>query len=625
MMRRRLTLAALVGVAFLACTVDREDPVFDNPLDPGVGGGLDAPDSVVVEVGDNVVRLSWRAPSADVGAYSVLRETLVGGDEEDERQIATVSATAFTDRGVLNGRVYAYRVAAMIDGRPGARSDRIQAVPGLFTIIIDDDAPATRNRSVSVLVDAAGAEAVQLSEDVDDFSGAWRPSTGTVAWTLSAGDGMKAVHARFRFPDGVVSLPISDQIRLDTRAVIATVSFDGADVRQPGERVHVRVDAGEPSGAASITVDGVFDAVPLFDDGTEGDTVANDGIYERTLTLPAGTFSSEAAVTASFVDEVGNAASPVAADRLLTVQAPPDAVLILEARSASPPDAPSVTLRWERSREERFAALHVHRSESATVDSTDERVGTVTDIATESFSDPDVVEGHTYRYRAYVLNGAGLSTGSNTISATVPNERPPDAPTLATSAEVSTSRISLSWSRVEATDFAAYRLYRNEIGAVSDGDVLVATITDVNVTYWDDGGLRENTDYFYRIYTDDEGGLVGRSAEVMLTTANESPPAVVLNEATDVDSTAATISWSVSDAHDFAFYRLRRDVIPTVSSSSDLVVELDDPTSIAFRDEELEPVTRYYYRVFVVDDAEDEASTGSNTISITTTTRRESS
>ena len=126
----------------------------------------------------------------------------------------------------------------------------------------------------------------------------------------------------------------------------------------------------------------------------------------------------------------------------------------------------------------------------------------------------------------------------------------------------------------------------------------------------DDAGLQENTTYYYRIYTEDTGGLSVRSNEVEARTRNEPPPAVTLYAATNVDSTAATLSWEASGVHDFAAYQLYRDEIATVTTASTLVVEMDAKEFTEFRDTELEPGTHYYYRVFVVDDAE-EAEIGS--------------
>jgi hypothetical protein len=114
--------------------------------------------------------------------------------------------------------------------------------------------------------------------------------------------------------------------------------------------------------------------------------------------------------------------------------------------------------------------------------------------------------------------------------------------------------------------------------------------------------------------------LTARSNEVQGRTANLPPPAVVLGEGFDLDFTAATLSWTASDAHDFAAYRLYRDVIATVTSGSTLVADLKDRDAISFRDTGLVSGHTYYYRVYVVDDGVNPGpkQSGSNVIQVDT-------
>jgi fibronectin type 3 domain-containing protein len=252
------------------------------------------------------------------------------------------------------------------------------------------------------------------------------------------------------------------------------------------------------------------------------------------------------------------------------------------------------------------------------VDSTDFLVTTISSRTTVEFDDRDVAEGMIYAYRVYVGTTSGSETGSNTISALVPNLRPPIAVTLDSISDSGPTRLALSWSRNDDKDFRDYRVYRNETGAVSDEDTQVALIDNSSQTFWDDTGLVENTTYFYRVYATDQGGLVSRSNEVSATTLNEPPPAVALNPATNIGTGSATLSWTESTVHDFASYRLYRDETLTVTTGSTLVVEIDERTGTSFRDTGLSPGVTYYYRVFVVDHgAPDPESTGSNTISFT--------
>jgi fibronectin type 3 domain-containing protein len=348
--------------------------------------------------------------------------------------------------------------------------------------------------------------------------------------------------------------------------------------------------------------------------------VADDGVYERDVEVPAGKVVTEAAVRGSFTDEVGNQATLVEASRTLSVREAPDPISLLSLNLAQPPDPPTVTIRWTQSLEPDFAAYRVFRSDSQDVETSDHLVGSIASPTTLETEDTEVIEGKTYSYRVFVRTNSGLESGSNTVQSTITNLRPPVAVVLDPPDASSFTRVALKWSKSPDRDFQVYRVFRNDSGAVTDSDSLIASIIDIERTYLDDLGLRENTAHHYRVYVFDRGGLFSRSNEVMARTRNEPPPAIVLDPASLVDSTDVALSWSMSTIHDFAFYNLYRDKTATVSTASTLVVEIDDPSVTTFLDTDLDPATQYYYRVFVVDNGEDPGpeSTGSNTVSLST-------
>jgi len=616
-----LFVGAWIGCGLAGCGTDTEEPSFLNPYDPVRGDDIPVPDSLGATIGDQRVTLQWRLPDgATVEEYAVFRRIVDGEDaEEHEALLATTAESEFTDHGVRNSRTYAYSVAAGRDGRFGHRTAELEAQPGLYLVRIADEDQLTAERQVAVEFVAPGAVAVQLAEATEALTGVWRPLADVLTWTLSAGDGEKTLYARFRLADGAQTLPVGDSIRLDTRSEIRALAFDGDPVRAPGTTLHVRLDAGEPHGTATVEVSGVLETTVLFDDGSGGDAIAFDGVYERDVMLRAAAEAVDAAVIGRFTDEAGNIAASLTAARLLTVASAPTPVELLAAQLDEPPDAPGVTLQWTLSQEQQFTSYRLFRGATAPVDSSDRLVTTITRSTTLEHQDGDVVEGETYYYRIYVQDRVGLERGSNTLAVAVPNVRPPAAVSLQTPSAMNETAIALEWSMSGDGDFAAYRLYRDEEGAVTSDDTLVAEITDVEQTFYDDTGRRENTRYYYRIYVLDRAGLVARGNEVEATTANAPPPAVTLAAATEVDSSAATLSWSMSDAHDFAAYRLYRDEIPTVTTAATQVAELDDAEFVTFRDTGLTPGRHYYYRVFVVDDAADAALAGSNTISVETT------
>ncbi|MCK4304699.1 MAG: hypothetical protein KAY24_10720 [Candidatus Eisenbacteria sp.] len=607
-------MVALSAGLLAGCLTDFEGPSFDNPFDPVLGADLPVPESVRVMVGDNEVRLTWSLPEGETAEeYAIFRRRIDEDPDELEALQKRTSSPEYTDTRVRNGRVYAYRIAAGVAGQFGPRTEEIEAAPGLFNIILANDDPFTRSRSITVSFSVPQAEAVRLSEDPNDFSSPWHAATGSVPWTLSPGDGSKTVYAIFRLYGGLESTSVFDTIELDTKATIQSLEFDGSSIRRPGETIHLRLVAGEPHGAATVTVADLFAAAELFDDGSNGDQVADDGTYERDLVISPSAAILEEEVRGAFTDEAGNSAAEFTAAKLLTVREMPDPVDLHEALISEPPDAPTVTLRWSLAQEDAFSAYRIFRAESSPVDSSDWLIGTVSGETTLEYDDEDVIEGRTYYYRVYVQDTFGLESGSNTVQATVLNERPPSAITLETPSATSATRIALEWSKATDLDFQSYRIYRNEDGAVSESDELIAEITDVDQTFWDDTDLEENTTYFYRLYTRDEGGLSTRSNEVEARTANAAPTAVTLSEPTAITTSRIALEWSRSEDLDFFSYRLYRNTTGTVSDSDQLVAEINDANQIFYDDAGLSEGTTYYYRVYTVD--ESDLSTRSNEVS----------
>ena len=624
-MRRCLML--LVGLGLAGCSTAVDQPDIGNRND---GGTLSAPIDFDAVVSDNAIKLSWDvvAEEADTAkSFAVYRKELDPTDGRSEAQvrIAEVSKKEYFDATVRNGRRYAYQVAAAFakGGSYGKRTDEITVTPGLFSMVINNGQPYTRSRNVTLTLTAPAnmsEGSVRFSEEPDFTDAVPIAYNASRTWTLSAGDGPKTLYAVFRTSEGTQSEVVSDDITLDRQAVIHSVDYVGDDVRNPGDEIHFILDAGEPDGEAHVTVTGIWTNLVLFDDGTNGDAAANDGVYERTTVIPLGTRQDQAAVTGSFTDAADNGVGGVKGLRPLTVVEAPDVVTLSPPLYSDPPAGAKVTLRYTKSQIPDFDKYELFRSPDAQVDSTDQMVSNTNDASNLELSDNTVVEGETYYYRLYVRNDVGQQTGSNTVIAEVPNVRPPGAVTLSPVDGAAEDRLGISWSRSGDEDFAGYILYRSTDGFVDENDSEIANITDREDTRFADTGLMENTEYFYRIFVEDTAGLTASSSQISGTTKNLAPPAVSLMEASQVDTMAATLTWESSDVHDFDSYRLYRDIGPGVGTFSTLVVEVKEAEVTTFRDSGLDPNTTYYYRVFVVDDGTNPGpmESGSNVVSFTT-------
>lgn len=284
----------------------------------------------------------------------------------------------------------------------------------------------------------------------------------------------------------------------------------------------------------------------------------------------------------------------------------------------------SISLSFSRSQDPDFQSYRIYRGEQQDLDQDPNRrlLATATDANDTNYEDSaELEENFTYYYEIHVVDDLGASAKSNTVSART-QDRLPSAVTIETPSSVGETAILLGWSENQDRDFARYEVRRALQAGVSTASQLLATLTAAENTSYLDTGLTENTEYFYRVFIVDRGANLVGSNEITQTTSNADPSAVTLNAPSEVSGAqtpSVTVTWTASSAHDFEAYRIYRDTSPAVSESSTLVRTVDNSAVLSFTDSGLEDNTRYYYRVFVRDDAA--GTTGSNEQSMVTANR----
>jgi fibronectin type 3 domain-containing protein len=89
---------------------------------------VQGPNDLAATPGDQQVRLSWSATDGAEG-YSIYRSLTAGGSYTF---LATSTGNSYTDLGVVNGTMYAYVVAAHVNGIASANSNEAKATPHVF-------------------------------------------------------------------------------------------------------------------------------------------------------------------------------------------------------------------------------------------------------------------------------------------------------------------------------------------------------------------------------------------------------------------------------------------------------------------------------------------------------------
>ncbi|MFQ5707198.1 MAG: fibronectin type III domain-containing protein [bacterium] len=499
----------LLLVAISGCKGNLNEPSeFDADVYP------EKPLNLEALVGDGIIVLNWSHPAlGKVSSFNIYRKD---GEGADSKKIGSTAALTYKDINLRNGVSYVYRISAVgKNGFEGSKSDSVTAVPAVFSVNINSGREFTNSKTVTLTMTApTNTRFMLVSNDSLFTDSQWESFSSPRVWNLSDSDGEKTVYVRFRDPDNrEVYRAVIDKIILDTTAFIRAVSEDTeGQIKSAGDTIHFSLDAGETMGTARVDISGGPSDIVLFDDGTNDDLAANDGVYEVTYRIPSGTNVFDTPIFGRFVDRVGNVANRLRTTTRITINSPPSPVTLLKPE----PEGSSTSLRisWTRNFEQDFASYRLFRGFNGIIGLNSTLVTTIESQSTLSYVDDDLKENTNYLYRLFVFDSFGLASGSNQIEGTtLPNEAPSPV-TLTQPTQTDSASFRLSWARSEESDFDSYRLYRSQNSPVDTTQAPVAIINDRLNTSYSDTGLLPGIDYFYRLLVFDQGGLAAGSNEV---------------------------------------------------------------------------------------------------------------
>ncbi len=520
-----LLAAAIMLTALSGCFDTLSQPDRDNaadPLNPDTSSRVPPrPTALGAVVSDRNVVLTWYvSDTSRVDHYNVYRWEVEDANKEDYELLDTADSMTFEDEGVRNGQEYRYKVSC-VNGLSleGKLSTARSVVPRPFSVAIEQGRPKTGSRSVTLTLAASGAAALmQVSNESDLSSAPWFTFQTSYSWQLTAGDGEKTVYARFRDSEDNESDIVSDSIELDTRAVILSLTEDtGGAVRYAGDVIHFSLDSGETDGVATVSVGNAATGITLYDDGTEGDEVADDGVYERDYVVEYGVEVVDALVIGDFTDEVGNDADPLQANGTVTIYEPPVPVtmnvpVVLSERR--------MALSWSRSTDADFDAYELYRSYVPGVDTSSDRelIANIQSVSQTNYTDSALDPDSTYYYAVYVVDDVGLREISNEVSGTTLANTPPEPVELYAPWAPDSTSLMISWSESDAEDFRQYELVGWEQDPPnppdSAGKHVLARFSSPGETFYTHSSLLDTLVYWYQVAVKDSFGAVALSDSV---------------------------------------------------------------------------------------------------------------
>jgi len=516
------------------CFGDLTAPSKENPRDPGNPGTSSPvpprPAGLSAVVADREVSLFWTvSDTTHVDHYLVYRWEVEGGASEDFDLVESPSARTYVDNGVHNGQEYRYKVSAVNSaGLEGESSMELDVTPQIFGVAIEQGWPKVSSRNVMLSMSAtAETQYMQISNDSGMTGAFWQPASSTAQWQLTAGDGVKTVYVRFRDSSDNESDIVSDDVILDTRAVISSVTEDTAgEELSAGDVIHFALDAGEPYGTAFVEIGNVVADIELYDDGTGGDGTAEDGIYERDYTVENWVECIAAEITGRFTDDVDNVAEPAIAPGTVTILDYPTPVVM---DVPIPMSERRLSISWSQNNDSDFMEYKLYRSYVPGVDTSTQRelLFTSTGPSNTDFTDSGLEPDSTYYYAVYVVDDFGLSAISDEVAGTTLANEPPTPVELFAPWPADTAAIELSWTESEDDDFMAYEVMGWEEVPPDPPDPsakrLVARITYRDDTFYTHEDLLEDVVYWYQIAVVDSYGARAYSESLSASPRPSSP------------------------------------------------------------------------------------------------------
>lgn len=196
------------------------------------------------------------------------------------------------------------------------------------------------------------------------------PGDGIYVGTLPIREGDNATDALLsvRFVDlagnetsAVAPLPVGVDT---TPPSIVSVTHNATRPLRKGERLIVQL-RGEPNGTAFFDIGADRLDIPLFDDGSGDDAVANDGVYTGSYLVAENDDLSEVLVLGRLLDVHGNLSRRAAAQRVTLDAVPPEPIRGLVAEDVPDDEGNHLRLVWKPVADPRqFYRYQVYRQTS---------------------------------------------------------------------------------------------------------------------------------------------------------------------------------------------------------------------------------------------------------------------
>ncbi|MDR2911175.1 MAG: fibronectin type III domain-containing protein [Bacteroidales bacterium] len=529
-----------------------------DPVEPFAPTGLRA-----TAVSNTQINLSWVAVTNATG-YSVERRT---GSESWAVIATSVTSTTYNNSGLTANTHYYYRVRAYNAAGNSEYSDAVSATASLTTPATPTGLRATTVSSTQINLSwtaVTGATGYRIERSLNGGSG-WAEIYSGTSNSYNNDTGLAAgtrYYYRVRAYNGIYNSGYSSV------ANATTTSTSSVTIAAPTNlRVTVSPLAGQTAYRATVSWNGVSGATSYELEYSTNGTSNWIVVYSETSTsytynnIPEGNkyyfrVRAHKGINSSGYSNIATTV-PAAPTGLTTTT-------VLNNR---------IDIKWNAVTGATGYKIEINDGGGWTLK---------TSVTTTNYQSTGLTVNKKYLYRVSAYNISGDSDYSDELETATPTA----APTGLTATIISNERIDLVWNTVVGA--TGYKLERSLNG--TSWTVIDGAVTDTK--YWNNL-LAANTKYYYRVRACNAGGDSEYSTTVSATTAPAIPTGLSVTSKAMVENPLkyeAAIKWNtVTGATGYKVERSIND-----GSWAEIAPSV---TTTTYTDSNLEPNTKYSYRV----------------------------
>jgi len=528
------------------------------------GSAPAAPTGLTATAGSTQVALSWTA-SSGATSYNILRSTTSGSGYTSV--VSGVTATSYTNTGLVNGTAYYYVVTATNSSGTSGDSSQASATPQAAVPAAPTGLTATAGNTQIALSWSASSGATSYNVLRSTTSGSGYSSLATGLTTTSyTNTGLVNGTAYYYVVTATNTAGTSGNSSQATATPRVGIPAAPTGLTATGGNTQVALSWTASSGATSYNVLRSTTSGSGFTSVATGITTTsytNTGLsngtlyyYVVTATNTSGTSGDSAQVSAT---PAGVPAAPTG----------------LTATAGNT----QVALSWSAS----TGATSYNVSRSTTSGSGYTSV--VTGLTTTSYTNTGLSNGTPYYYVVTATNASGTSGYSSQASATPQASSIPAAPT-GLSAALLAGEVNLSWSA--SSGATSYTVLRSQ----NSGSGYVAIASGITSTTYEDFMVTNGLTYYYVVTASNSSGTSGNSSQVSASPVGNGNAPGATNYLTATASTGqVSLTW------DAATGATSYNILRSTSSGTGFSTLTTGVTGTSYTDTHVVHGTTYYYIV----------------------------